>query len=465
MSIEPPLTVGLISLGCAKNLVDTQIMSGVLLTEGLTLAHDANHADIVLINTCAFIEAAREEASAIIDEMSAHKAGGGCRAVIVTGCLPQRYRGALAARFPQVDAWLGVDELESIAHVAREAAARPPDAPPVVLVSSQPKALFAPRIPQLAFSHPASAYLKIAEGCNHACAFCAIPGIRGRFRSRPVDALVAEARALLKDGRRELNLVAQDSTGYGRDRRGAPRLAGLLRALDALPGRFWIRILYGYPAAVGDDLLAAMAGARHVLPYLDIPIQHSHPDILRAMRRADTVRVLPGLVPRLRAALPGVVLRTTCLVGFPGETEAHFEHLAAFVAQTRFDHLGVFAFSPEAGTPARELPDPVPAEVAAARRDRLMRVQQGVVEQNNRARIGTTTEALLLHPDPTRRGGWLARADWQAPDVDGETRLEGLPASAKTGDLVKIRIVGAEGYDFTGVPARRPAAPSGRQGA
>ncbi len=459
MSTNPPLSVGLISLGCAKNLVDTQIMSGVLLTEGLTLAHDANHADVVLINTCAFIQSARDEAAAIIDEMCAHKARGGCRAIVVTGCLPQRYRDRLASRHPGVDAWLGVDELNAIARVARQAVTRQREIPPVVAVTDVPAALFAPRLPALTLSHPASAYLKIAEGCNHACAFCAIPGIRGRFRSRPVPELVAEARALLKAGRRELNLIAQDSTGYGRDRRGAPRLAGLLRELDALPGRFWLRILYGYPSAVTDELLEVMAGARHVVPYLDLPVQHSHPDILRAMRRADTVRVLPGLAERLRAALPGAALRTTCLVGFPGETDAHFAHLVDYVKHSRFDHLGVFTFSPEEGTPAPALPDPVPIEIAEARRDALMRVQQAIVAANGRARAGATTAALLLHPAPGRRGVWQARTAWQAPDVDGETRVEGLSANAQPGDFVKVRVVRAQGYDFVAA-ALRAATPS-----
>ena len=454
MSTEVPLSVGLISLGCAKNLVDTQIMSGVLLTEGLTLAHDANHADIVLINTCAFVQLARDEATEIIEEMSQHKAAGGCRAIIVAGCLSQRYRDDLVARFPLVDAWIGVDELESIADVARSITATP-SARPLVAVSESSVALFSPRLPTLALSPPSFAYLKIAEGCNHGCAFCAIPGIRGRFRSRPLPELVEEARALLKDKRRELNLIAQDTTDYGRERRGGPRLNELLQALDALPGRFWLRLLYAYPSAALDKLLPLLAQSRHIVPYLDLPIQHSHPDILRAMQRADTIPRLHDLTPRLRAAVPGIVIRTTCLVGFPGETEAHFEHLVAYVRAARFDHLGVFAFSPEQGTPAVKLGDPVPAEVAEARRERLMRVQRKIVTANGRARIGTTVEALLQHPALGGRGRWVARTVWQAPDVDGETVVSGLPAKAAIGDFVSIRITGIRGYTFAAVPAGR----------
>ena len=469
MSTDVPLSVGLISLGCAKNLVDTQIMSGVLVTEGLTLAHDADHADVVLINTCAFIASAREEAGAIIAEMSAHKARGGCRAIIVAGCLPQRDGGRLAEQFPLVDAWIGVDELERIAEVAyllikpptasgggssssssSIPASRPPSPArhPIVLVTDAPSARFEPRLPTLVFCNPSFAYLKIAEGCNHACAYCAIPGIRGRLRSRPLRSLVAEARALLKDGRRELNLIAQDTMSYGRDRRGAPRFAALIRALDALPGDFWLRLLYGYPAHLDDALLDTLSRSRHVVPYLDLPIQHSHPDILRAMRRADTLGALPDLVSRLRARWPGVALRTTCLVGFPGETDAQFEHLVDYVKAARFDHLGVFAYSVEEGTAAAALPDPVPAAVGEARRDRLLRVQQRIARAANRARIGTETRVLLQRPAPSGRNRWIARAPWQAPDVDGITRVSGLPAAARAGDFAAARITGLRGVDL-----------------
>ena len=425
-------------------------MSGVLLTEGLTLAHDANHADVVLINTCAFIAAAREEAGAIIAEMSAHKARGGCRAIIVAGCLPQRDRGRLAEQYPLVDAWIGVDELESVADVARAVVATPRRrrTRPVVLVADTPTALFEPRLPTLVFCNPSFAYLKIAEGCNHACAYCAIPGIRGRLRSRPLRSLVAEARTLLQDGRRELNLIAQDTMSYGRDRRGAPRFAALVRALDALPGDFWLRLLYGYPAPLDDALLDTLSQSRHVVPYLDIPIQHSHPDILRAMRRADTLGALPDLAARLRARWPGVALRTTCLVGFPGETEAHFEHLVDYVKAARFDHLGVFAYSAEEGTAAAALPDPVPAAVAEARRDRLLRVQQRIARAANRARIGAETRVLLQRPAPSGRNRWMARAPWQAPDVDGETVVSGLPRTARAGDAATVRLTGLRGVDL-----------------
>jgi ribosomal protein S12 methylthiotransferase len=560
----PPLSIGLISLGCAKNLVDTQIMSGVILTEGLELAHSANSADIVLINTCAFIASAREEAYDIIEEMCRHKAAGKCRAIIVTGCLPQRYREKLVGRFPLVDAWLGVDELERIAEVATAvgdsssssssegsggrvqsgsgdpptlsralskaegeapgfggqgsphtgspgspgspghqpaqvlcppftaesasastsqplptataychssspsapSVASPPVAPaspsapsassistrhavcpiePLVLVSDSPSAVFEPRLPTLVFCNPSYAYLKIAEGCNHACAYCAIPGIRGRLRSRTKGSLVHEARALLEDGRRELNLIAQDVTAYGRDRRGGPRLASLIRGLDRLPGDFWLRLLYTYPAYLDDELLDTLRESRHVVPYLDVPIQHSHPDILHAMRRADTIPIMPGLAGRLRARWPGVALRTTCLVGFPGETETHFRHLLAYIKEARFDHLGVFTYSPEEGTAAVGLPGSVPEEVAQERMDRLMRAQRRISTGLNRARVGQETRVLLQQPAEDG-ASWMARAPWQAPEVDTETFVFGAPGDAQAGDFVTVRIMESGPY-------------------
>ncbi len=477
----PPPSIGLISLGCAKNLVDTQIMSGVILTEGLELAHSASSADIVLINTCAFIASAREEAYGVIEEICRHKAAGKCRAIIVTGCLPQRYGRRLAGRFPLVDAWLGVDELERIAEVATaigggdsssssssEGSGAPPtlsralsgalskaegEAPefrvpiePLVLVSDAPSAVFEPRLPTLVFCNPAFAYLKIAEGCNHACAYCAIPGIRGRLRSRTKSSLLHEARALIGDGRRELNLIAQDTTSYGRDRRGAPRLASLVRGLDGLPGDFWLRLLYTYPAYLDDELLDTLRASRHVVPYLDVPIQHSHPDILRAMRRADTIPILPGMVARLRARWPGVALRTTCLVGFPGETETHFRHLLAYVREARFDHLGVFTYSPEEGTAAAGLPRPVPGEVAQERMNRLMRAQRRISTELNRARVGQETRVLLETLEHKTR--WKARAPWQAPDVDTETFVFGASEDAQPGDFVTVRIAECGPYNL-----------------
>ncbi len=430
-------------------------MAGVLLAEKLQLAPSPEEADIILINTCAFIEDARSEAAEAILRACRHKAAGGCRAVIVAGCLPQRYRDRVAQTFPDVDAFVGVDELDQIAAIARQVAAG--RRREVGGDGQAPTRLFASPYPGLRFSGGPFAYLKVAEGCNHTCAFCAIPGIRGRYRSRPQVELLTEATALVASGVREINLISQDTTSYGRDRRSSNAgvtLSALLRTLDALDGTFWLRVLYGYPSRVTDELLAVMAAARHVCAYLDLPIQHSHPEVLRGMLRADAVRAVADLPQRLRRAVPGMVLRTTCLVGFPGETEAHFQHLLDYVADAKFDHLGVFAFSPEEGTAAFGRADTPPAEVAAERRDRLLRLQRQVVDARRRALVGTRAEALLLQPlrgDGRKGPGdviWLARLARQAPEVDGVTHVKGVPDNAKPGQFIPVRLTGGRGYDL-----------------
>ena len=447
MSNKTILHVGLVSLGCSKNLVDTQVMCGVLLTEGVELAPSPDEADVVLINTCAFIQAARDEADAEIRRAIGLKRDGKIGAVVVAGCLPQRYGAGLAETYPEVDAWLGVDRLEEIAdivkRVGRQGLARKRA---LVAVDAPATCLFEPRVPSLSLAGGPFAYLKIAEGCSHACAYCAIPGIRGRLRSRRVADIVEEAKVLRQVGVRELDIVAQDVTAYGRDRRGAPRLPALLRALDGLGGRYWTRILYGYPSLVDDALLEAFASLKHLCRYIDIPVQHSHPDILRAMRRADTIPFVEALPERLRQACPGIAIRTTCLVGFPGETEEHFRHLCDYVRQARFDALGVFAFSREEGTAAAAMEGQVPAEVAEARRDKLMRIQRRVQRESRKARVGRKAQALLLRP--ASGGRWEARTEWQAPDVDGVTLVSGCSPKAKTGDFVRVEIIGVRGYDF-----------------
>ncbi len=447
MSNKHPIRVGLVSLGCSKNLVDTQVMCGVLLTEDVELASSPDAADVVLINTCAFIQAARDEADSEIRRAIALKREGRIGAIVVAGCLAQRYGASLAGTYPEVDAWLGVDRLEDVAEivkrVGRKGQARKRA---LVAVDSPAVCLFEPRVPSLSLAGGPFAYLKIAEGCSHACAYCAIPGIRGRLRSRRVDDIVEEARILRQVGVREFDIVAQDVTAYGRDRRGSPRLSGLLRALDGLDGRYWLRILYGYPSLVDDALLESFATLKHLCRYIDIPVQHSHPDILRAMRRADTRDPVLSLPARLRAACPDMAIRTTCLVGFPGETEEHFRHLCDYVREARFDALGVFTFSCEEGTAAAAMAGQVPAEVAEKRRDKLMRIQRRVQHEGRKARIGRRCLALLLHPSPN--GRWVARTEWQAPDVDGVTFVSGCAASAKTGDFVRVEITGVRGYDF-----------------
>lgn len=440
------ISVGLVSLGCSKNLVDTQVMCGVLLTEGLELSPSPDEADAVLINTCAFIQDARDEADFEIRRACGLKKAGNVRAVVVTGCLPQRYGAELATRYPEVDAWVGIDKLEEISSIIRRSVERTKKSAPIAEVSSNPTGLFSPRIPSLAITQGPFAYLKIAEGCNHACAYCAIPQIRGKLRSRSIDDIREEAFALLCSGKKELDIVAQDVTAYGRDKRNGPRLADLVRDLNSIHGHFWLRLLYGYPSLVDDDLLDAFKSCRHLCKYIDIPIQHSHPDILRAMRRAETIDAVASLPSRLRGACRSISLRTTCLVGFPGETDEHFRHLMDYLEKARFDNLGVFVYSPEENTHAAELPGRVPPEVAEKRRDAILRLQKRIAAENNAARVGKKTEALLIRP--LSCGRWEARTMWQAPEVDGVTIVTKASPDAVPGDFVQVKITGAKGYDL-----------------
>jgi ribosomal protein S12 methylthiotransferase len=440
-----PVSVGFISLGCAKNLVDSQTMAGELLARGLVLAPSPEAADVVIVNTCAFIETAREESLAAIRSACERKRQGGCRAVLVAGCLPQRYREGIQAALPAVDGFIGLDALDRVADVARQLAR---GAHGVMAVSPRAHRLFEPPFP-VVFTGGPFAYLKIAEGCNRRCAFCAIPAIRGRHRSRAIAAIVREAEQLLGEGFRELNLVSQDVMSYGRDRADGATLLDLLRALTRLGDgtNYWIRLLYGYPTGITHAFLDALAALPHLAPYLDVPIQHSHPAILRAMRRGHTADAVAGLAERVRWRAPGMALRTTCLVGFPGETEAHFEHLLAYVTAARFDHLGAFVYSPEVGTPAYALPALPPVDVAQARHARLMTAQQEIVAARAATLVGATDTCLLeaRTADPDL---WRARAGRQAPEVDGVTYLLGVPPRARPGDFVPVRYTEVADYDM-----------------
>jgi len=308
-----------------------------------------------------------------------------------------------------------------------------------------PVKCYKPPYPTLLFTGGPFAYLKIAEGCDHRCAYCAIPNIRGAYRSRSEDELVHEAQAMVRAGVREINLISQDTLRYGTDRGGKSAIVPLIRRLDRIRGAFRIRLLYGYPAGVTKELLHVMNTSHHVCWYLDLPIQHSHPEILRAMRRGKAVAATQDLAARLRQTVPGLVLRTTCLVGFPGETETHFEHLMEYVERSAFDHLGVFAFSPEEGTPAAAMGGTPSRKVAEERCARLMRLQRRIVRRRVRDLTGREDTVLLLRRTKT---GWVGRLPRQAPDVDGETHVSHVPRQAKVGDFVRVEITGGRGYDL-----------------
>lgn len=444
-------TFGIISLGCSKNLADSEVMFGALLKAGYQVTPVPEEAEVLIINTCAFIASAREEGAGEILAACERKAEKQHKAVIVTGCMPQRYREQMAETFPEVDAFLGVDQLDLIPETLQQLEKRirkATNAPlPVTIAPGLPVRTFNKPIPALRLTGPVFAYIKIAEGCNHACAFCAIPQFRGHLRSRKPEDILAEAKELLKTGTREINLVAQDVTAYGRDLRDGTTLASLLKALDELEGDFWIRFLYGFHNHVTDELLEVMAGAKHILPYFDLPIQHCAPNVLRAMRRADTIAAIGTFPERLRNAVPGAVLRTTCMVGFPGETEADFKELEAYIERVRFDHLGTFIFCPEEGTHAATLEGLPEAKVSQRRHAALMTLQKRIARENNRARIGTESRALVVDFDDN--DGIYVRLPHQAPEVDGLTHVAHAPEEIQPGDFVQVRITGARGYDLT----------------
>lgn len=445
---EPDFSVGFVSLGCPKNLVDSQIMADALLADGIRLASAPETADAVIVNTCAFIDAARRESMDAIRAVCRLKRVGRCRAVVVSGCLPQRYRAEIGERLPDVDAFVGLDDLRRIGPIVRRLAAGERG---IVAVSRQSRALFDPDGTGVSFTGGPFAYLKIAEGCNHRCSFCAIPGIRGRLRSRPLRKVLAEAERLLGMGMKELNLVSQDITSYGQDLGRGTDLCALLDALGRLGGDFWIRLLYAYPTRVTTRLLEQMAAVPQVCRYLDVPIQHSHPAILRAMHRADTIRYVEKLAARVRAVMPDAALRTTCLVGFPGETEEHVAHLLEHLRAAQYDHVGVFTYSAEEGTAAFGMSDTPSRAAAAARRRRLMLAQREVVDRKAAALIGMEADILIERAAAGRRQIWIGRSRRDAPRIDGEVYVRSARAALQPGTIVRARYTAQSDYDMKAV--------------
>jgi ribosomal protein S12 methylthiotransferase len=428
------------TLGCPKNQVDTEVMMGMLVEQGHELVLDPAAADVLVVNTCSFIEASKVESIDAILDLARWKASGAKR-LVVTGCLPQRYAAQLRDELPEVDVLVGTGQLSAIAE-AVTLPAQPGG--PVVYVGAGHRLAELER-PRVVLGSFFSAYLKISEGCSRRCSFCIIPAIRGRQESRPMPRLVAEAESLASQGVVELNLVAQDLTAYGR--REGTSLADLLRALARVDGIGWIRLLYAYPQHLTDELLDVIAHEPKVCSYIDIPLQHINDRILRAMRRERSGRSLRALIARLRRRIPDLVLRTSFIVGFPGETDAEFAELLDFVEEAAIDHVGVFRYSREEGTPAATLAGQVPETVKRRRYRALMQAQARVAAASNAARVGRVEEALVCRVD--ERARVLGRTRGQAPDIDGTIVLEG--AEPAPGDLVQARIVEAGTYDLRGV--------------
>ncbi|HXI03925.1 MAG TPA: 30S ribosomal protein S12 methylthiotransferase RimO, partial [Candidatus Saccharimonadales bacterium] len=444
------ITVGLVSLGCAKNQVDSEVMLGILRRRGHEITHRPEQADVIVVNTCGFLEAAREEGVAVIREMARHKSRGRCRRLVVTGCLVQRRAEELRASLPEVDQFLALNDVERIAEACEPGAAPfEPDLSPATW-------LHGARSRRVLTSAGPSAYLKIAEGCDNPCAFCVIPAIRGRFRSRSLESLVEEARDLTAAGARELNLIAQDSTSWGEDLRGTPRPAALLRALSAVEGVRWVRLLYAYPNRLSRDLIEALGSTPGVVPYLDVPLQHASRAVLARMRRGGSAGAFLRMLDSLRARVPGISLRSTFIVGFPGETEAEFEELRAFVERAGFDHIGVFTYSHEPGAPSADLDDDVPADLKSDRRQVLLDLQEGIAAARYRRLVGSELEVLVEGRGP-EAGTLTGRAAFQAPEVDGSVVFR--PGAARTDTPAFARVVVEEAWPYalygreTAVPA------------
>ena len=442
-------TVGMVSLGCPKNLVDGEVMLGQLKARGYDLVADAREADVIVVNTCAFIDRAKQESVDAILEMAALKEQGKAKRLVVTGCLAQRYDAELRKEIPEIDASLGTGQVSDILRaVEGEATSLGEDQGPPTWVydHTSPRVLATPSY---------MAYVKISEGCDYTCSFCIIPTLRGKHRSRTVEDIVAEARNLAAGGVKEIVLVAQDSTRYGLDLGVRDGLAYLLRRLSRVEGIRWIRVMYAYPATLSDPILEAMASEEKVVKYVDIPLQHASESVLRRMKRPTGRGNLLGMVERIRARVPGVAVRTSFIVGFPGETEADFEELLGFVKAGRFDNVGVFTFSDEEGTTSFDLDQRVEPEVKAERKDRLMALQKTLVAKRNAKRVGESALVLVegTHEDTDLL--LVGRTAAQAPEIDGRVILNDGTAGA--GDFVNAVITECHDYDFV---ARIVAAPA-----
>jgi ribosomal protein S12 methylthiotransferase len=438
--------VHFVSLGCPKNQVDSEVMAAILADSGFAVTSRPEEASVILINTCGFILPAKEESIEEILRAAAWKKSGQgpCTHVVVTGCLPQRYGKGLQETLPEVDLFLGIDAIPLIGDHLNELLRtggrkkRPVIGKPTFLMNSGHRRLIS------APSH--SAYLKIGDGCSNRCSYCAIPAIRGKARSRDMDDLVREAESLAAQGVREIILTAQDTTVYGRDLKGKPNLSGLLRKLAGVDGISWIRVLYTYPAHLTEELLRTMAEEEKICSYLDIPIQHCDDAVLRAMRRRGDERLIRDAIRKARQIVPGIALRTSLIVGFPGETPRRFEHLLSFVRDIRFDHLGVFPYSREEGTEAAGYPARISEKEKERRRGVLMEEQAGISRGINESLIGTRQEILVEGRGDLEDYPHVGRCRRQAPEIDGVTHVRG--ENLREGMLVDCRITAADDYDL-----------------
>ena len=463
------MKIGMISLGCPKNLVDSEVMLGLAQQAGHQLTRDAAEADVLVVNTCAFIDKAKQESIDTILEMAEHKKTGACSKLVVTGCMAERYRDELKAQIPEIDAVLGTGEVPEIVQAlgSPEGLPHTPQFVPVLRANGErirtkdqspetkdlPTYIYDADTPRLLATPRHYAYVKIAEGCDYKCAFCIIPTLRGHYRSRSIDSIVREAEALAQRGVKELLLISQDTSFYGIDQGERGGLARLLRALNRVDGLEWIRLLYLYPTTIGDDVLDAMAESEKVCNYIDLPLQHASNPVLQRMKRPGTRAGYETLLARIRARVPKVTLRTTFIVGFPGETQADFDELQSFVRAVEFDHVGVFTYSHEEGTSAYGLADDVPARVKKVRQSALMAAQKKIVARTQRQRHGQRARLVVDGPSAEHELVLRGRLEGQAPDIDPLVYLtECDPSELSAGQFIDVEITGARDYDLLARP-------------
>ncbi|GMQ56989.1 30S ribosomal protein S12 methylthiotransferase RimO [Vallitalea sediminicola] len=437
------IKISFISLGCDKNLVDSEVMLGLLRDKGYTLINDETEADVIVVNTCGFIQDAKEESIGTIIEMGQYKENGKCKALIVTGCLAQRYQDELIKEMPEIDAILGVSNYDKVIEAVESVL----DNKKYIAFEDNDR-LPEDYINRVISSGGYSTYLKIAEGCDNHCTYCIIPKIRGKIKSRTIESLVEETEYLAKNGIKELILVAQDTTKYGIDIYGEKKLPTLLRQLCRVDGIEWIRLLYCYPEEITDELVEVIRDEQKVLNYLDMPIQHANNDILRRMARKGTKEMINEAISKLRKAIPDICLRTTLITGFPGETREQFEDMKKFVQDVRFDRLGVFSYSPEEGTPAALFEDQIEEDTKEARKDEIMALQQGISKSINEELIGKTYSVIIEGYMPEDRV-YCGRTYRDAPDVDGMIFVS-CPYELISGDIINVRVSSSNEYDLIG---------------
>lgn len=444
------MKIGVVSLGCPKNLVDSETMLGLIHEEKYEITNDPSEAEIIIVNTCGFIESAKEESINTILQMAEYKKSGSCKYIIVTGCLSQRYAEELFSELPEADAIAGVEVYDEIGSIIKRVMNGERF---IMLERSKPDVIYTSKetfLPRILTTPSYTAYLKIAEGCDNCCSYCAIPKIRGPYRSKPMEQVLKEAKALANNGVKELIVVAQDTTRYGEDLPGGKLLlADLLKELNKIESLKWIRVMYCYPNNFTDELIETFASLDKVCKYVDLPLQHASNRLLASMNRYDTREEVETLLAKLRKRIPGIVIRTTFIVGFPGETDADFEELKEFVEQQRFENAGVFAYSQEEGTVAGAMPNQIPDEIKQERYHELMALQAQISEEIHKDTEGQTFEVLVEGIEEDGSGLHYGRSYREAPDIDGLVFIEN-PGDIKPGCFVKVNILQGFTYESVG---------------